>query len=71
MAELFNVTKQSISWHLSNILKNGELNKDSVVKEYLTTAQDSKRYSTQFYSLEAIIAVGYRINSQKATKFRI
>jgi len=71
MAELFEATKQNISLHLGHIFDEGELKENSVVKDYLTTAQDSKQYSTKFYSLEAIIAVGYRINSEKATRFRI
>lgn len=70
MAELFDVTKQSISYHLNNIFKENELEEKSVVKEILTTAKDEKKYSTRFYNLDAIIAVGYRVNSKKATKFR-
>lgn len=71
MAELFGVTKQSISYHLNNIFKEGELSRNSVVKEILTTAEDSKSYLTQFYNLDAIISAGYRINSHRATNFRI
>lgn len=70
MGDLFDTSKQSISYHLNNIFSDGELNKNSVVKEFLTTAADGKNYRTQFYNLDAIIAVGYRINSIKATKFR-
>jgi hypothetical protein len=70
IAELFDTTKQNISLHLNNIFKNGELSKDSVVKDFLTTASDGKSYQTQFYSLEAIIAVGYRVNSERGTQFR-
>lgn len=71
MANLYNTTKQNISYHLNNIFKENELNKDSVVKDFLTTASDSKNYNVLHYNLDAIIAVGYRINSKKATEFRI
>lgn len=71
MAELFGVTKQSISYHLNNIFSEGELSQESVVKEILTTASDDKNYPTQYYSLDAIISVGYRVNSRRATHFRI
>jgi len=70
MAELFDTTKQNISLHLNNIFKNGELSKDSVVKDFLTTASDGKSYQTQIYSLEAIIAVGYRVSSERGAQFR-
>lgn len=71
MANLYNTTKQNISYHLNNIFKEEELEKDSVVKDFLTTASDGKKYTILHYSLDAIIAVGYRINSKKATEFRI
>lgn len=71
MAELFGVSKQSISYHLNNIFSEGELSQESVVKEILTTASDGKNYPTQYYSLDAIISVGYRVNSRRATHFRI
>lgn len=71
MAELFKVSKQTISYHLGNIFSDGELEQNSVVKEILTTANDGKNYNTAFYNLDAIISVGYRINSQRATQFRI
>jgi hypothetical protein len=64
MAELFQSTKQNISWHLKNIFNEGELEENRVIKEYLTTAADSKNYRTKFYNLEAIIAVGYRVRSE-------
>ncbi len=70
IAELFDTTKQNISLHLSNIFKEGELSGDSVVKDFLTTASDGKEYNTKFYSLEAIIAVGYRVNSERGAQFR-
>lgn len=71
MAELFDTTKQNISLHLKNIFDEGELDEKSDVKEFLTTAADGKSYKTLFYSLDVIIAVGYRVNSNRATKFRI
>lgn len=70
MAELFQTTKQNISLHLQNVFEEGELNEDSVVKEFLTTAADGKNYKTSFYNLDAIISVGYRIKSTVATRFR-
>ncbi len=70
IAELFGTTKQSISYHLRNIFKDGELEQNSVVKEILTTAADGKNYRVKFYSLDAILAVGYRVNSVKAVRFR-
>ena len=70
MAELFDTTKQNISLHLVNIFKAREIDEDSVVKDFLTTADDGKQYKTKFYSLEAIIAVGYRVNSERGTQFR-
>ena len=71
MAKLYDTKKQNISYHLNNIFKERELYKNSVVKEFLTTANDNKNYKVLYYSLDAIIAVGYRINSKKATEFRI
>ena len=71
MANLYDTTKQNISYHLNNIFKEEELSKDSVVKNFLTTANDGKKYNVLHYNLDAIIAVGYRINSKKATEFRI
>lgn len=70
MAELFDTSKPNISIHISNILKEKELNKDSVVKDYLTTASDGKNYHVAFYSLEMIIAVGFRVRSPRGTQFR-
>ena len=71
MAELFQTSKQTISYHINNCFKEGELDRQSVVKEFLTTATDGKDYLTQFYNLDAIISVGYRVNSLRATQFRI
>jgi hypothetical protein len=70
MAELFATSKQAISYHIVNILKENELTKDSVVKEFLTTAADGKSYNVIFYSLEMIIAVGYRVRGVRGTQFR-
>lgn len=71
MATLYQVTKQNISYHLGNIFKERELDENSVVKEFLTTAADDKRYKTFYYNLDAIISVGYRIKSHIGTQFRI
>ena len=70
MAELFATSKQTISYHIINILKEKELVEKSVVKEYLTTAADGKNYNVVFYSLEMIIAVGYRVRGIRGTQFR-
>jgi hypothetical protein len=70
ITELFDVTKQNISLHINNIFKEEELNNISVVKDYLTTAKDGKKYKTKHYNLDMIISIGYRVNSLKATKFR-
>ena len=71
MGELFDVVKSTISEHLSNIFKEKELDENSVVRNFRTTAPDGKKYNTNFYNLDAIISVGYRVNSSKATQFRI
>ena len=71
MAELFDVQKAAISKHLKNIFAEGELQENSVVSKMETTAADGKNYNTNIYNLDAIIAVGYRISSKKATMFRI
>ena len=70
MADLFDATKQNISLHLKNIFGDSELDSDSVVKESLTTAADGKRYMTQLYNLDAILAVGYRVRSPRGVQFR-
>ena len=70
MAELFATSKPNISMHIANILKEKELNEISVVKNYLTTAADGKNYNVVFYSLEMIIAVGYRVRGIRGTQFR-
>lgn len=71
IAKLFDTTKQNISLHLKNIFNEAELRKNSVVKDFLTTAKDGKKYNVKYYNLDAIISVGYRVNSQRATQFRI
>ncbi len=71
MAELFECSTDNISLHLKNIFKSEELDQNSVTEEYSATAADGKKYRTKFYSLEAIIAVGYRVNSSRGTQFRI
>lgn len=70
IATLFQTTKQNIGQHLKNIFAESELQQDSVVKNFFTTAADGKQYNTAFYNLDAIISVGYRVNSQRATQFR-
>ena len=71
MAELFDTSTPNISMHISNILKEGELQQNSVIKEYLTTAADGKNYNVTFYSLEMILAIGFRVRSKRGTQFRI
>ena len=71
MAELFATSIPNISMHISNILKEGELQQNSVIKEYLTTAADGKNYNVTFYSLEMILAIGFRVRSKRGTQFRI
>ncbi|WP_374506967.1 RhuM family protein [Flavobacterium sp.] len=71
MVQLFQSTKQNISLHIANIFKEGELEENSVVKEYLTTATDGKKYKTKLYNLDVIISVGYRVKSKTGTQFRI
>lgn len=74
MANLYETKKQNISYHLNNIFKEKELNRDSTVKEFLTVQNEGQREvkrNIEYYNLDAIIAVGYRINSKRATEFRI
>ena len=71
MAELFGVSVPTINEHLQNVFNTNELHKDSVIRNFRITAADGKSYNTQFYNLDAIIAVGYRVNSKEATRFRI
>ncbi len=71
LAELFDTSVPNICMHIANILKEGELQKDSVIKNYLTTASDGKKYEVTFYSLEMIMAIGFRVRSKRGTQFRI
>lgn len=70
MKMLFQTSKQNISLHVGNIFKEGELDKDSVVKDFLTTATDGKKYRMRYYNLDVIISVGYRVKSIQGTRFR-
>lgn len=70
LSELFDTSVPNISMHISNILKEEELPSDSVIKEYLTTASDGKQYKVSFYSLEMIMAIGFRVRSPRGTQFR-
>ena len=71
MADLYNVETNTINYHLKEIFKSGELNEQSVIRKIGITANDNKTYNTNIYNLDAIIAVGYRVNSYQATQFRI
>lgn len=71
MAELFQTTRNNVTIHISNIFKENELELNSVCKESLHTAQDGKKYKTNFYNLDVIISVGYRVKSKRGTQFRI
>ncbi len=71
LAELFDVEVNTINYHLKEIFSSGELTEDSVIRKIRITASDGKKYLTNFYNLDAIIAVGYRVNSYNATQFRI
>lgn len=71
IADLFGVDRTVVTKHLGNIFEDGELEKDSVSAKFAHTATDGKKYNTNFYNLDAIISVGYRVNSAKATQFRI
>ena len=70
IAELFNTTKQNISNHISKVFSENELERNSVVKYYLTTAKDGKEYNTAYYNLDMIIAIGFRVRSPRGTQFR-
>jgi len=70
LAELFDTSKQNISLHIINVLKEKELYENSVVKDYLTTASDGKKYNVAFYSLAMILAIGFRVRSKRGTQFR-
>lgn len=70
MAALYDVSVSAINQHLKTIFEDGELEKDSVIKKYLTTASDGKSYNTNHYNLQAIIAVGFKVNNDRAVQFR-
>ena len=70
MAELFQTSKQTVSLHTNNIFKENELDRNSVVKESLTTASDGKKYQVKYFNLDVIISVGYRVKSIRGTQFR-
>lgn len=70
MAELFSTSPQNIGQHVANILNDNELQQNSVIKNYFTTASDGKRYEVTFYSLDMILAVGFRVRSKRGTQFR-
>jgi len=67
LAELFDTSVPNISMHISNILKEKELDRNSVIKDYLTTASDGKEYSVTFYALDMILAIGFRVRSKRGT----
>jgi hypothetical protein len=71
IAELFDTSKQNIGQHIANILSEKELHENSVVKNIFTTASDGKKYNVAFYSLEMILAIGFRVRSKRGTQFRI
>lgn len=71
LAELFDTSVPNVSMHISNILNDNELPPDSVVQDYLTTASDGKQYEVTFYSLDMILAIGFRVRSKRGTQFRI
>ena len=70
MSELFDCSADNIGLHLKNIFESGELDKNSVTEKISATASDGKNYKTNFYNLDAVISVGYRVNSMRATQFR-
>jgi hypothetical protein len=71
MAELFDKNVRTISEHIRNIFKEKEFDNSSVIRNFRITARDGKAYDTQFYNLDVIISVGYRVKSQRGTQFRI
>ncbi|MGD9200213.1 MAG: virulence RhuM family protein [Chitinispirillia bacterium] len=71
IAELFDTSVPNISMHISNILKDGELKPNLVIKDYLTTAADGKQYKVTFYTLDMVLAIGFRVRSKRGTQFRI
>lgn len=71
IAELFDTSKQNIGQHVASVLQDKELDGNSVVKCYFTTAADGKNYNVRFYSLDMILAIGFRVRSKRGTQFRI
>jgi len=71
MGELFDRDYKTVSKHVNNVLKEGELEKNSVVAKFVTTASDGKTYQVEHYNLDVIISVGYRVKSRRGTQFRI
>jgi len=71
LAELFGVEVNTINYHIKEVFENAELKENSVIRKFRITASDGKSYKTQFYNLDMIISVGYRVNSEQATRFRI
>lgn len=71
MSELFDKNRKTITEHINNVFKEGELDKNSVCRKFQHTAEDYKKYNTQFYNLDVIISVGYRVKSNRGTQFRI
>ena len=70
LCSLYDASKSTVSEHLSTIFSNKELDENSVVRNFRTTASDGKTYNQKYYNLQAIISVGFRINTQKASNFR-
>ena len=70
MAVLYDVDVRTINYHIKKILEDGELNENSVIRKYWITASDGKNYETNHYSLQMIIAVGFKVNNEKAVRFR-
>ncbi len=71
LAELFDTSKQNIGQHIANVLEEKELDANSVVKNYFTTAADGKQYEVAFYALDMILAIGFRVRGKRGTQFRI
>ena len=71
MATLYDVSVAAINQHLKKIFEDGELQEEAVIKKYLITATDGKKYNTNHYNLQAIIAVGFKVNNQRAVRFRV
>ena len=71
IAELFDTSKQNVGAHVANVLQDKELDENSVVKYYFTTAEDGKNYKVLFYSLDMILAIGFRVRSKRGVQFRI